>query len=813
MRTFIAAGLMLCCLSVLVAADAPVLRGRVVDPSGLPLPGATVTVSPPAGTPTVVVTDGNGEYVTPTLEPGRYDIEVSLPAFTSAVRRGVDLASGPVTLDLQLDLAMVRQDVSVTAASPVDVLGSTQPNAPVSVTREVMDIAMLPNSQFDDVLPLMPNVVRGPDGLIAVAGARATSGGLSVNGFDMSDPILGGSGVMLPLESVETMHVYAGGAPAEFGHATGGVTSVQTRSGGDRFHMSLDSFFPRLQYTEGGVGGVAFWDPNLGMGGPLGSRARYQQAVSYRYDRNSFTTLAGSDLSVFNALLSWTQLDVTVSDSQRLRVFLSADPRSTDRANITAFTPAASAPRVQQGGWSTGVSDAITGSHVLIDLHASVLHARAIVTPYGSDTYVLSHELATGSYFDRQDRRASRVEAGARLMWSPTPAQTITVGGTASQSGLDQSIDSAGLLMLRSDGSVARAIRFQPVGAAHASATAVGLFAQDRWSALPWLTLDAGVRYDETTSAGDPPLSPRVGWTIGRGDRATISGSVGLLSDAVPLSAQTFGGLPTREMAIVDPAASAATRVSVPNGVDPWLHVPEAVRWDLEMTRRLGAWTARLRYDERRGRHELVVEPFAGISSAGDSESQPSVLTSQGASQSRSVEVTAGFRTVKQDEWYVSYVRAAAHGSANSLDATEGLMRAPFIQPNLSGPLPIDVPHRLLAWGVFHLPSHFTVAPFLDARSGFPYTAIDDGWVMVGTPGMYRLPWTATLDLSVTRVTRLPRHVPEARVGLKLYNIVSVNTERDVQRDIERPDFGTRYDPVPRDFSLVFEFLWGRHTM
>ena len=75
---------------------------------------------------------------------------------------------------------------------------------------------------------------------------------------------------------------------------------------------------------------------------------------------------------------------------------------------------------------------------------------------------------------------------------------------------------------------------------------------------------------------------------------------------------------------------------------------------------------------------------------------------------------------------------------------------------------------------------------------------------------MYRLPWTASLDLSATRIVGLPRHLPEARVGLKLYNLVSTHTEREVQRDIDRADFGTRYDPVPRDFSFVFEFLWGQ---
>ena len=104
------------------------------------------------------------------------------------------------------------------------------------------------------------------------------------------------------------------------------------------------------------------------------------------------------------------------------------------------------------------------------------------------------------------------------------------------------------------------------------------------------------------------------------------------------------------------------------------------------------------------------------------------------------------------------------------------------------------------------------VAPLLEMRSGFPYTAIDDRWVMVGAPNAYRLPPSATLNLSATRVFGLPHHLPDARVGLKLYNIASAHTDREVQTDVARSDFGTRYDPLPRDFSIVFELLWGRRS-
>lgn len=800
-------------LTVATSAAAQSVSGRIVDPSGLPLPGVTVTLHGTGDTSESTTTDANGEFsLTPAIS-GHYDLDASIEGFESTVRRDLDVTKGPVTVSLHLALATIRQDVTVSAPATVDVIGNPEePDSPVSVTRDVMDVAMLPNSQIDDVLPLMPNVIRGPDGLIAIAGARSTSTSLYVDGRDSRDPIQGGAGIMLPLEAVDTMHVYTGGAPAEFGGATGGVTSVVTRSGPDRFRMSVDSFFPRLLYDDG-LSGVAYWDPNLGFGGPIvRGRVTLQQSISYRYDRNTFTTLAGPDHNVYQALLSWTQIDTRISDTQHLRVSIGADPRGTDRANITAFTPADAMPRVEQGGWNAGISDAIAVKHLFLELRADALDTHVAVDPHGTDPYVMGHDLVRGSYFDAQDRRARRVEAGARLTWSPSSAHAITGGASIAAATLDQSVQGQTIEQLGSDTSLLRTIEFLPSPTASVGSTMVSGFLQDRWSARPWLVLDAGVRVDASTGSSNAPIAPRIGWTVGpSGGRTTIGGSAGLFTETLPLSALAFDSLPARRITTYDALGFPATNTTVVNQTASQLSALNAFRWDAELNQRAGAWLLRVRYEQRRGRNELVITP--SVVDARSTSVSSAILSSTGISRARSLETTAGYRGAGGAEWYVSYVRAATSGVENSLDATEGILRVPFVQAVGYGPLPADVPHRLLAWGVLHLPGRFTVAPFLEMRSGFPYTAIDDRWVMVGAPNAYRLPPAATLDLSATRVIGLPHHLPDARVGLKLYNIASTNTERDVQTDLSRPDFGTRYDELPRDFSVVFELLWGhRHN-
>jgi hypothetical protein len=63
--------------------------------------------------------------------------------------------------------------------------------------------------------------------------------------------------------------------------------------------------------------------------------------------------------------------------------------------------------------------------------------------------------------------------------------------------------------------------------------------------------------------------------------------------------------------------------------------------------------------------------------------------------------------------------------------------------------------------------------------------------------------------LRVNKVFSLGHHLPSARIGFKVYSLVSAHTERDVQRDMARADFGSLYNPIPRFYGTVFELLWG----
>ena len=100
-------------------ADRARLMGIVTDVSGGALPGATVTITGATMRPASVVTDGSGQYITPWLAPGAYDVTFTLSGFETRSVTGVSLGTGQtVVLDQQLPIGSLSETVEVKAPAP-----------------------------------------------------------------------------------------------------------------------------------------------------------------------------------------------------------------------------------------------------------------------------------------------------------------------------------------------------------------------------------------------------------------------------------------------------------------------------------------------------------------------------------------------------------------------------------------------------------------------------------------------------------------------------------------------------------------------
>src|SRR6266446_10299458 len=114
LRSFAAVVLSLAVWAISLAAQTPPaagLRGVVTDPSGALVPGALVQLRGPGGEQRAK-TDMSGQYVFPSLRPGKYLVRVIVKGFSVSQKPNFDIA-GPESLDVQLTIAAESQVINV----------------------------------------------------------------------------------------------------------------------------------------------------------------------------------------------------------------------------------------------------------------------------------------------------------------------------------------------------------------------------------------------------------------------------------------------------------------------------------------------------------------------------------------------------------------------------------------------------------------------------------------------------------------------------------------------------------------------------
>lgn len=208
-----------------------------------------------------VGTDDDGKYQFTDVPPGHYDILAHLDRVPDTVQ-SVDLTGASATLDFQIQLSAVREQVTVTATGneqslsnsiqSVEVIGSVDlaKKSPVSLGESLDGELGISKRSFGP--GTARPVIRGFDGdrvLVLEDGNRA--GGLGFESGDHAEPV--------NVLTVERIEVVKGPATLLYGsNAIGGV--VNAISGHDNAHKGVNGYFTGLGSTNrgqaGGSGGL-----------------------------------------------------------------------------------------------------------------------------------------------------------------------------------------------------------------------------------------------------------------------------------------------------------------------------------------------------------------------------------------------------------------------------------------------------------------------------------------------------------------------------------------------------------------------------
>jgi len=226
-----------------LAQQTGAIAGRVVDSSGLALPGVTVeATSPSLPTPRVAVTGANGDYRMAALQPGTYTISFTLSGMQAVTRTAQVQLQQDTTVNVALSVGGVSETVTVTATTTYVDTSTATIKSGVSAAQ----IAALPVGQeYRDLIRLIPGVqftadqVRGPS-----AGGSGQDNVYQFDGVNVTLPLFGTLSAEPSSHDIAQVTTVKGGARAiDFDRSGGFTIDSVSKSGTSRFSGELSYKF------------------------------------------------------------------------------------------------------------------------------------------------------------------------------------------------------------------------------------------------------------------------------------------------------------------------------------------------------------------------------------------------------------------------------------------------------------------------------------------------------------------------------------------------------------------------------------------
>jgi len=753
-----------------------------------------------------------GEYEFSKLLPGEYTLEATAAGFKASSKTISILAAETLLENISLEVADVTATVTV-ASDAAQAVQTAETASTSTIKQKTLQTLPLPNEQLLDALPLVPGVVRGPDGQIDIKGARSSQSSMTVNSANVTDPVTGQFAFNLPIEAVEAVQVLTNPYGAEYGKFTGGVTAVTTRSGTDKFNVEAQSFFPRFRRRGGKWTGVEAFTPRLAFSGPVKRNKLWlMQSFEYRFVRTPVYSLPpdkrDTGLESFDSV---TQMDLDINPRRHLTSTFSLFPEKLRFVGLNTFNPEEVTPNYKQRGFFLGLNERWTVSDkALLESYLSIKKFDADVFPSsGEQVMNFAPNVNSGNYFNRQDRRSTRVEALEIYNFTPpdfagTHFMKVGVGLTHTTfAGRNRSNT---VRILRRDGTISQQIDFVGDGIQSRNTTEFASFFEDKWTINNRLTLEYGVRLDRDTIAHENSFAPRLAFAFSpiHDGRTVVRGGVGLFYDQISLNIATFPQLQDRintSFGLDGQQVSQRQHLALEDGR---FLTPRSVNWNIEFDREwLKNLLVRVGFQQRQATREYVLNPIQSAT-LGDSL----LLSNSGRSRYREFQVSTRYTFRGTDELNASYVRSRAIGDLNDFNSYYANFENPIIRRNERSFLPYDAPNRFVFWGNFGVKYGITVAPLLDLRNGFPLSVIDEDRNFVGPRNRAgRFPNFASLDLQVLKRISAPGRFSENyrfRVGVKVFNLTNHFNPRDFQGNLASDEFGGFYNGVGRKFAMKF---------
>ncbi|WP_263368480.1 TonB-dependent receptor [Edaphobacter bradus] len=264
-------------------ATTGLIVGRITDSSGAVIPGTSIVArDEDRGVSFIGRSDAAGNYVVLNVTPGVYTVTASSKGFAESIRsHAVLVIDQKLVLDFSLVPGTVATTVDVSEMPPLLQTQSAEVGTVIS-GKSIVDLPLL-GRNFYGLTNLVPGVNGASGGMnafnLSVSGQREYANSIQLDGIESTTNRTQDITATPNVDSVEEFKVVTAAYNAEFGNASGGVITIQTKAGSNSFHGSAYEFFrPNFMTARQTIPGVSSPQPasslkqhNFGgtLGGPI----------------------------------------------------------------------------------------------------------------------------------------------------------------------------------------------------------------------------------------------------------------------------------------------------------------------------------------------------------------------------------------------------------------------------------------------------------------------------------------------------------------------------------------------------------------
>ncbi|HEY0712389.1 MAG TPA: carboxypeptidase regulatory-like domain-containing protein, partial [Polyangia bacterium] len=212
--------------------------GNVFDQTGMPMPGVKIVAKSPTqiGGEKTTYSGPDGSFRIPALQPGVFELTASAPKMTAVNQKGLKVGvNAPAEANIVMEVATAQETVKVIEKAPI--VSTKSANVKEVWDEEFIDnLPLETRTSVEELVTAAPGGSGDPGGRIArVRGGNQNQTLYLVDGFNLT-------GLKTTYKSLAAAEISTAGYGAEGAIAPGGLVSMVTKTGSNRWEFDISGF-------------------------------------------------------------------------------------------------------------------------------------------------------------------------------------------------------------------------------------------------------------------------------------------------------------------------------------------------------------------------------------------------------------------------------------------------------------------------------------------------------------------------------------------------------------------------------------------